>query len=129
MKRYKDHLVVQFSVVSFVIMALIAASLALILSQKFRSDALQALEEEAVVTSTGPLLEVLTPQDLLEPMTAARYDDFHSYVERSIVSDRTARVKLWSTDGTVIYSNDPRTLCKSRFPQAPKTNTSASWGH
>ena len=38
-----------------------------------------------------------------------------SFVQRSIVSDRTARIKLWSTDGTVIYSNDPAGLGE-KFP-------------
>ncbi len=40
-------------------------------------------------------------------MTGERYDRFDDFVEQSIVSESTARVKLWAKDGTVIYSDDP----------------------
>ncbi len=40
-------------------------------------------------------------------MTGERYSKFHGFVQQSIVSERTARIKLWAKDGAVIYSNDP----------------------
>ena len=49
------------------------------------------------------------------PQTGARYDLFHKFVQRSIVSDRTARIKLWAKNGTVIYSND-RGAVGERYP-------------
>ena len=48
-------------------------------------------------------------------MTGERYDRFHEFVQQSIVSQRTVRVKIWSRDGTVIYSNDRRGVGE-RFP-------------
>lgn len=107
MRWLRENLVVKFSVVSFVVMTAIAGALAVTLSNKIRSDALDALSDEAVGASSGRLLRVITPADLEVPMTGARYDRFHEFVRQSVVSERTARVKLWAKDGTVIYSNDP----------------------
>ena len=107
MHLFQSNLLVRFSVVSFVMMTAIAVVLAVVLSNKIRDDAVEDLVDEAVGTSTGRLLARITPQDLETPMVGQRYDDFHRFVQQSIVSARTARIKLWSKDGTVIYSNDP----------------------
>ncbi|HLF04875.1 MAG TPA: ATP-binding protein [Dehalococcoidia bacterium] len=107
MRLLKENLLLQFSVVSFIVLATFAVSLATILTNKIRSDAINNLAEEAIGASSGRLLNAITPADLELPMTGERYDRFHQFVRQNIASDRTARVKLWATDGTVIYSNDP----------------------
>ena len=103
----RHNLLVQFSVVSFVVIAVIGAALALVIAQAIRTDAVAALVEEAVGASSGRLLDILTPADFETPMTDGRYQRFREFVQRSIVSARTARVKLWAPDGTVIFSDDP----------------------
>src|SRR3989475_1398784 len=107
MRRLRENLLFQFSAVSFVVMALVAVVLAIALADKIRSDALDALVAEAVGHASGRVLTAIAPSDLEVPMTGARYQRFHEFVQQSIVSARTARVKLWATDGTVIYSDDP----------------------
>ncbi|MDA1128418.1 MAG: ATP-binding protein [Chloroflexi bacterium] len=107
MNVFRNNLVVQFSVVSFVVMATVAVILVIVLSNNIRSGAVNDLVDEAVGSSSARLLGVLTPEDLDVPMTGERYDRFHEFVQSSIVSDRTARIKLWAGDGTVIYSTDP----------------------
>src|SRR3989475_29124 len=106
MRRLRENLLFQFSAVSFVVMALVAVVLAIALADKIRSDALDALVAEAVGHASGRVLTAIAPSDLEVPMTGARYQRFHEFVQQSIVSARTARVKLWATDGTVIYSDD-----------------------
>ena len=115
MRRLRENLLLQFSVASFVVLAFVAVALAIILTNKIRSDAIDDLVNEAVGQSSGRLLRAITPADLEVPMTGERYDRFHKFVQQSIVSDRTARVKLWAKDGTVIYSNDP-TGVGEKFP-------------
>jgi len=107
MRRLRENLLVRFSVVSFVVMAGIAVALTLILSNKIRSDAIDELVTEDIGESSARLLNAITPADLEAPMTGERYSQFHEFVQRSIVSERTARIKLWAKDGTVIYSSDP----------------------
>ena len=115
MSGLRENLLVQFSVASFVMMAVMAVVIAVVLSDKIRSGAVDGLVDEAVGASRGRLLNTITPDDLEVPMTGVRYDRFHGFVQRSIVSERTARVKLWAKDGTVIYSNDRAGVGK-KFP-------------
>ncbi|MEE9569873.1 MAG: hypothetical protein V3W37_10835, partial [Candidatus Binatia bacterium] len=114
-RSFKENLLVQFSVVGFLIMVIIAVVLATALSNKVRSDAVGAMVDEAVGVASGRLLMAITPADLEVPMTGARYDKFHKFVQEYIVSERTARVKLWAKDGTVIYSDIPAGVGK-KFP-------------
>ena len=102
LRGLRENLLVQFSLVGFVILATIAVVLAVVLSNKIRSDAIDAVINEAVGHASGRLLREVTPTDLKMPMTGERYVRFNEFVEQSIISERTARVKLWSRDGTVI---------------------------
>ncbi len=115
MRLLKENPLVQFSVISFVVMAVIAAAFIIFLSNTIQSRAMDALTEEAIADSSGRLLGAITPADLEVPMTAERYDRFHRFVQESIVSERTAQVKLWAKDGTVIYSSD-RGSVGEKFP-------------
>lgn len=107
MNVFRNNLVVRFSIVSFVVMVTVAVTLAFVLSGKIRSDAIDDLVDEAVGSLSARVVGALTPEDLEVPMTGERYDRFHEFVQSSVVSDRTARIKIWAGDGTVIYSNDP----------------------
>ena len=115
MRLLTENLVVQFSVVSFVKTVSIGLVISMVLSDMIRSSAISDLVNEAVGASEGRLLNALTPEDLDVPMTGARYDHFDEFVQKSIVSARTARVKIWAKDGTIIYSNDPANVGE-RFP-------------
>ena len=122
MRHLKENLLVQFSVASFVVMAVIAVVIAIVLSNKIRSDAVDDLVDEAVGVSTGRLLSAIAPSDLEVPMTGQRYDEFHEFVQQSIVSERTARIKVVSvgpTEGTIIYSNDQPSVGKTFPPPKP----------
>lgn len=107
MGSLRHNLLIQFAVVGFAVIVVIGAALALVLAEAIRSNAVDDLVEEAVGASSGRLAGVLTPADFETPMTDARYERFREFVQRSIVSARTARVKLWAPDGTVIFSDDP----------------------
>ncbi|HEY82197.1 MAG TPA: response regulator [Dehalococcoidia bacterium] len=115
MRLLKENLLLQFSVVSLVAMVIIAAVFVVLLSNIIKAHALEDAVEEAIATSSGRLLKAIKPADLEIPMTGERYNRFHEFVQESIVSGRTARVKLWAKDGTVIYSDDPELVGK-RFP-------------
>lgn len=115
-RALKENLFLQFSVVSFVVMAVIGVFLAVFLSNVVRSQAIDAVVHEAIGDASGRLLRAITPVDLETPMTGQRYDRFDSFVRESIVSERTARVKLWAKDGTVIYADDPLAV-GTKFPE------------
>ena len=107
MELLKDNLVIQFSVASLLVIGTVALVLAFVLSDKIHSDEVDDLVAEAVGGSSGKLFEALNPDDLRKPMTGEQYESFHKFVQQSIVSDRTARIRIWAADGTVVYSSDP----------------------
>lgn len=96
-------------------MIITAVLLAIILTGKIRSDAINHFIEDAVDSSSPRIARALTPADLEVAMTGERYERFHQFVQDSVVPERTARIKLWAKDGTVIYSDDP-TQVGERFP-------------
>ena len=96
-------------------MIITAVLLAIILTGKIRSNAINHFIEDAVDSSSPRIARALTPADLEVAMTGERYERFHQFVQDSVVSERTARIKLWAKDGTVIYSDDP-TQVGERFP-------------
>ncbi|MBI2846054.1 MAG: HD-GYP domain-containing protein [Chloroflexi bacterium] len=101
-------LVWQFAAVSWVVMAIIGLALANILGNAIESYFIRELMAEANQTLTQRVLRHLTPQDLEQPMSGERYAQFNSWVEDSVLSERTARIKIWNREGMVIYSNDPQ---------------------
>jgi len=128
MRLVRENLVVQFSVLSLVVLAAIAVILSVVLSNKIESDAVDDLVEEAVNGSSGRLLSVITPADLEVPMTGERYDSFHEFVQQSIVSGRTARVKIVKVrpgEATLIYSSNRESVGKSFPPPPPLLNALA----
>ena len=80
MRPLRENMVVQFSVVSFGIMAIIAVSFFMSISNEIRSNAIDDLVKEAVGASSGRLLSFLTAADLEAPMYGARYDRFDDFV-------------------------------------------------
>src|SRR2546429_3909482 len=101
MRRLRENLLFQFSAVSFVVMALVAVVLAIALADKIRSDAVDALVAEAVGHASGRVLTAITPSDLEVPMTGARYQRFHEFVQRSQIRKST---RLNSSHGYISYA-------------------------
>lgn len=97
----------QFALVSWVVIALIGLGLARILGDGIEHYFISELMAGANETLTQRVLRRLTPQDLVQPMTGERYARFQAWVEDSVLSERTARIKIWNREGMVIYSNDP----------------------
>ena len=112
----QNNLMVQFSLVCLLITVVVASALALVQSRSARSSLVSHSVNEAVDVSTARVIGEITPADLETAMTGERYVKFDEFVRRSIISRDTARVKLWSTDGTIVYSDDP-TAVGDRFAE------------
>ena len=106
MRLWKENLLLQFSITSFVVMALLAILLSLVLANTSRDHVLQEVQTEARDTLYLRVLGRLTPDDLNQPMAGARLETFHRFVIDSVMSQRTARIKLWSRQGQLLYSDD-----------------------
>ena len=106
MKGLKEGFFWQFALVSLAVMGLLALLLSLSLGRSIQAMFLEEAVSDALETPPR-LLRQLTPEDLTRPMTGERYESFNRFVRDNIVSQNTARVKIWNRQGMVIYSEDP----------------------
>jgi len=106
-KRFNSNMLVQFSVLSFVVLMLIALSLGFFISGKIESfslgEALHHVETDAEVFINDYLL----PSDFENPMEGERYEEFDRLIQRFLISDMIAEAELWNPNGVLIYSSVP----------------------
>lgn len=107
-------LVQRFALTSFVVFACLGVAIGYLLNGFIVGTALQSARNTAYDTVHGRLIQWLTPGDLAKPMTGRRYRQFQAFVQQSILSGRTVRVKIWDPQGVVIYS-DERGIVGKRF--------------
>lgn len=123
MQRLLQHLslTVRFAILVALTTAAIGFVLAWLLNGAVTRDALQNAQAEARDAVAQQIVRQITPEDLQTPMSGARLTQFDSFVRNSIISDRTARIKIWSPEGRVIYSDDPSEI-GGTFPRTDELN-------
>src|SRR5579875_2720830 len=96
----------RFALVSLLAHIVLAVVLAYFLGRAIQANALSEATLSASDTLHDRLHHELRPSDLSRPMSGARYRQFQSFVDASVLSGRTVRVKVWNQWGVVIYSDD-----------------------
>jgi two-component system NarL family sensor kinase len=105
--------VLQFVLAGLVaVVALVVGSL-LVLRELGRREAVRDAREFAVLAGQG-IVEPILASGLLarDPDAVARVDQV---VQERVLGERVARVKIWSSDGRIVYSDEPR-LIGARYP-------------
>ena len=100
--------VVQFVLAGLVaVVAFVVGSL-LVLRELGRREAVADARELAVVEGQG-IVEPVLSRGLLtgDPRAVARVDRI---VQERVLNERVARVKIWSGDGRIVYSDEPRLI-------------------
>lgn len=104
------------SLATALLMILIGLGMTWQLQWRLETDALQQVAIDAadqVIKALGP---ILSSTDLAAPMSPAEYARLDASIREKVLSnDPIVRVKIWSRDGTLIYS-DEATLIGQRFP-------------
>ncbi len=106
-------LLTKFTIVSLIITAVIGIALAWGIQQQMEYNALEHAGEDAaehVVTILNPNLN---QTDLSGPLDSARYAQVDTLIRKSVLNDRIVRVKIWSRDGVLIYSDEKELVGKS----------------
>lgn len=111
----RENLLLQFSIVSFVLIALVVSLAVWGRKASVEAIVLEEASTDVIEVATRHISHQLAPGDFLGPMVGERYDAFNDYVQRYVVSDRIASVKLWNPAGQLIYSND-RSQIGRTFP-------------
>ncbi|MBM2826488.1 MAG: response regulator receiver modulated sensor-containing diguanylate, partial [Dehalococcoidia bacterium] len=97
----------RFGLAALVIIALLGVVLSLLLRQAIIESALADARADTRDTVAHRIAEYLRPTDLTEPLSSQRVAELDSFFKNAIVSKRTARVKIWSLEGRVVYADDP----------------------
>jgi PAS domain S-box-containing protein len=107
MKSIWDNLLVRFSVVSMVVLAAVAVSIVVFVSDQIKRDAIEDVIDRAAFDTHPMVLGALEPADFEGPMAGERLDEFDRWLRSTLLTGVTAMVKVWSEDGALIYSSDP----------------------
>jgi diguanylate cyclase (GGDEF)-like protein/PAS domain S-box-containing protein len=107
----------RFAITSFAVFLVLGLVLAIILGQNVQTIALNEARQTAYDNLHTQLLQHIGPRDLTGQMTGQHLRTFDAFIRSSILSDRTIRVKVWNSHGTVIYSDD-RAILGHTFPIA-----------
>ena len=107
MKQLRDSLLVRFSVVSLVVLAGVAASIVIFVSDRIKTNAFDDVVDHVTLDTRVLALGALDAADFEGPMAGERLEEFDGFVRSTLLSELTAMVKVWSVDGTLVYSSDP----------------------
>jgi two-component system NarL family sensor kinase len=113
MRRLRHDPVAQFAVAGLVAMILIGLATAAVSRHTGTGEAIRDAKELTAFAGHGIVEPNLTRGVLAGDARALRR--FDALVHRRVLRDGIVRVKVWSRDGRVIYSDEPR-LIGARYP-------------
>jgi len=113
------RLVRRFAVGSLAAFLLTGVGVAAIMARAVRSQGEAGATFHARTVAIEVVRPLLVPDDLAAPATGARNEELRRIVDSRVLSDgRIVRVKLWDTNGTILFSDDPQ-LVGRHFPGEP----------
>ena len=108
-------LLARFTLISFLVILLIALGLAWRLESVLERDALTAVAQAAADQATGILDKNLTAADLQARLPEERYQEVDALIRNTLLTANIVRIKIWNLDGLLVYSDD-RTIMGKFFP-------------
>jgi diguanylate cyclase (GGDEF)-like protein len=111
----RRSLVANFAVLSSASLAILGVALALELQGRIRQDALADARDVASVTARFGVQPQISPRALREGLRGPGLDRVDQALRSERLGDKVVRVKVWNTQGEVVYSDDRR-LAGKRFP-------------
>ncbi len=102
------QLVMRFAAASLIVFLVIGAGLSMLISRQLVDREREIAEAHAEFVTNSILRYELSPQDLsfLAPMKGPRYQEVLGFVQSRILQYPLVLVKIWRSDGTVVFSND-----------------------
>jgi signal transduction histidine kinase len=105
--------VAQFALTGLVVVVLVLVGFLLLFRDVGESEALRDARQYAVLTGQGIVEPELRPE-LIEG-DADALDTIDTVVQERVLGERVVRVKIWTTDGRIVYSDEPQ-LIGSIYP-------------
>lgn len=117
--KLRLSLAARFTVLGLIIVAITGFFMNRTLAAKIQEVMVNDAMNQAVTLSQAVLSSKLTQDQLTSPMEGRDYEKFDEFIRENVVTDEIHRVKLWSRDGVVTYS-DKRELVGRQFPVTGK---------
>ncbi|MEO5951141.1 MAG: HD domain-containing phosphohydrolase [Chloroflexia bacterium] len=108
--RFRPNLISTFSVISFVLILVLGIGLALGIQQKVEDSAIRQQANHAVDLINLYVSPKIHPYELTQPwdINSPRFKELDDLIVTTLLRDHLVRVKLWSSEGTVLYSDQPQ---------------------
>ncbi len=104
----ETRIITWFALTSLVVFVLIGVGITWFRTRDVRTREERAAASRAELVANEAIGPVFTAADLSAPIRGARYDVIQQRVDAVVHADPgILRIKVWGTDGTVLYSNDP----------------------
>src|SRR5438093_8474280 len=131
--RRRSGLVAVFALASLLAFVVTGVTVSAVSARQLAATEEQAAQRHAVFVTNSILRYALTPQDLQAPVTGSRYAQLRAFVRTRLMSDQpVVRVKVWSPEGTVLFSEEPplgaRALPGAPSPEPPAAQPRATVG-
>jgi HD-GYP domain-containing protein (c-di-GMP phosphodiesterase class II) len=105
-----------FALFSLVLVSLTGFGLSSYLAGSTKESEIDDAAEQVEGHVSGLIMVHLSPEQAITPLTGEQYAGFDSFVQSEIISADTTRVRLWSQDGTLLYSSDSPGQIGQNFP-------------
>src|SRR5438132_8532987 len=110
------RLVSRFAISSLLAFVAVGGILSVVVSRQLRDRQEGAAQFHVQFIAQSVLPYTFRPDDLVAPLpvTGARYQELLAMVKTRVLQRPVVRVKIWASDGTVLFSDEPR-LVGRRF--------------
>ena len=105
-----------FALFSLVLVSLTGFGLSSYLASSTKESEIDDAAEQVEGHVSGLIMVHLSPEQAITPLTGEQYAEFDSFVQSEIISANTIRLRLWSQDGTLLYSSDSPGQIGQSFP-------------
>jgi signal transduction histidine kinase len=98
----------RFAVTSFLVFGMIGVGVAALRAGDLRKRSEEAATVRAELIAEGIVAPLLEPSDLDGPVRGSRYEELDRAIHEFAMEDAgVERVKIWTADGEIVFSNDP----------------------
>jgi HD-GYP domain-containing protein (c-di-GMP phosphodiesterase class II) len=111
----RTSLLFRFSLISLLVIGLIAAGLAWRLESTLKSDVLREVAENTAGQANNVLQRNLTTTDLDDALRGERYNEVDTLIHNTLLSTNIVRIKIWNRNGLLVYADD-RNIVGTTFP-------------
>jgi signal transduction histidine kinase len=98
----------RFAVTSLLVFALVGVGVAILREEDLRARSEESAAVRAELIAAGVVAPMLVPEDLRAPIRGERYRELDAALHGFAMEHAgVLRVKIWSREGIVVFSNDP----------------------